>query len=193
MSIEIEKIIWFSVVICVYRFYCEALLTHTQHLHSPLYRYSSQSSRSVYRCWTGTMCASSRTVRRDRGRYARLLPHHMSSLRNRNYPPLTAHFSYVISTPSLRLHLLSFLHSFPPHTYIPFLSFLWFLPCPPTYLHSSQHVCADPSLCLPPSPINPTPFFDNLQSLTLPSLQSQWCTSSAATPSDLHDGGLRPW
>ena len=128
MSIEIEKIIWFSVVICVYRFYCEALLTHTQHLHSPLYRYSSQSSRSVYRCWTGTMCASSRTVRRDRGRYARLLPHHMTSLRNRNYPPLTAHFSYVISTPSLRLHLLSFfinsflIHLFPCFPFFDYMS-----------------------------------------------------------------------
>lgn len=121
-----DKLIEYRILL--YRLYCKASLTHTQRLHCPLYRCSSRSSRSVYRCWTGTTCASSRTDRQDRGRCVRLLPHHVSLLLNRNFPPLTAHFSYVISTPSLRLHLLSFfinsflIHLFPCFPFFDYMS-----------------------------------------------------------------------
>lgn len=81
--------------------------------------------------------------------------------------------------PSLRvhLHLLSFLHSFLPHTSIPFLSFLSF-----DYNHVLLHVFIPLNMCLSPHPC---------AYLLVPSTPllhpSTTCSLSHSLPSYLHD------
>ena len=149
MWIKIETMIWLSIVTCVYRFYCEASLTHT---HTLTHTTSAVHCIGV-RVNPAAVCISAWRVRRMHLRVrtngigegtcaCRLITSHRFLTAIINHSLLILCMLFLLPL-FVFTFSPSFIHRFPPYTSIPFPSFHTFDYCHVLHMSSllSKSVC----------------------------------------------------